>query len=200
MKLNTPEDRSQWWNNLSEPWKLAIEQSYLKPEISGKSPDDNWLSDFLTTPVIRIVGSSAPYPTTDQLLDDLKPLSVFGQLEHLFVTHVGLKSLDGIGALKTLKSLFVHNNDLTHINDISHLTNLEELYIQHNQIKSLMPVQKLIKLHTLYCVRNAFDNLEGITPQHESHLKRFICLPNEGISFREINRVQADYGIECKKG
>lgn len=198
--LNNPASRRQWWLSLENQWQMAFNQTVLNKGEILDLPTDEELIRILTTPVLRVAGKTAPYPNISFEVTNLSGVKELVHLEHLFVLFNQVESIDGnLEKTSKLQSLFLNNNRLQSLDGIEQLKALTQLYVNVNQIQSIEPVKKLKNLKTFYCNYNQLESLEGIGKKHRATLREFFCLPNDGISLKEIKRVEK-LGIRCSKG
>ena len=201
MNLDTLHKRRNWWNTLELQWQIAFNEAVLnKPGIPQSIPTDEELLFILQSKVLRLAGPRASFPNLSIELTNCSGIEALKNLEILVLTFHQIKELKGIEALKQLKSLFVNNNQIESLVGLEQLKKLEELYFNVNQVKSLKALKGLTKLKTVYCNYNQLNSLEGIQPKHSSKMRNFFCLPNQGLSNKEIIRVEHKIGIRCQQG
>lgn len=119
-----------------------LEQLFL-----GRNKIANILpTSFENLPKLRILSLQSNRLTT---IENIEPLA--SSLEELYLSHNGLKSINGVGSLKQLKILDASNNFLESIDaaEILQLENLEELWLNDNNIQSMDWLYKLKPLKTL---------------------------------------------------
>ena len=192
----------KWWNSLEDQWKMAFCEAFLNKgsKSSGYSPTDEELELITTAKVLRFAGPRASFPNLSFELTNLSGLSDLINLEILVVIFHKIENLSEIKGLINLKCLFLSHNLLTTLKGIEKLENVEEFYFNVNKIATLSPLKKLTGLKTIYCNYNNLEDLSGITAAHEKNLIKFYCLPNDGVSNKEILRVQQECGIICQHG
>ncbi len=189
-----------WWQQLNEQWQMAFNQAVLNRPANTEMPPDDGLELIRNAPALRFAGPTAPYPNMQFELTELSGLKDLDKLEILVVTYHQISNLDEILHLKQLKSLFINNNQISYLDGVDRLKNLEELYIQDNRIRSLAPLANLTGCHTIYCTRNLITSLDGIGEQHNTTLKKFHYLPNDGLSDALVIRFENSVGVRCLKG
>ena len=195
--LKLPEARRNWWKTLPDHWRQVFLQAFFQ-RMQDDIVSDSDLENLCSTPVLRIVGPEGMHSNYSGTLTDLSGLSQLTTVQYLFVIHCDLESLDGIERMTEMRSLYLHNNKLQDIHQIGKMASLQEIFVADNEIKSISPVKNCRMLHTLSCERNRLQNLDGIKPFHEKHLRTLKCRPNEFLPQREILRVQNEIGIICQ--
>ncbi len=196
---NAIDTMRQWWNTLPPYWKTAFNEAVLGKNATYE-PTEADLQKIHSTPALRFAGPRAPYPNMKVELSNLAGLEALKNVEILVVTHHQIGDLRGLEQLTRIKSLFLFNNRITHLNGVDKMTRLEELYFQNNQVASLEPLRGLTNLKKVYCSNNKLSSFEGITAAHSKSLTDFSCLPNDGLSPKEIIRLENRLGIRCVKG
>jgi hypothetical protein len=196
--FDTIEKRAEWWNGLEEQWQKAFRQAVLQKS-QYHEPNDEDYQFILDSEILRLVGPRGMHPSIDFELTNLSGLKHLTKLTILVASQNTLTNLEGIEHLENLESLFVNSNKLTSIKEVHYLPQLKKLYCNANQITEIQPIQKLLVLDTLYCCYNQLVNFEGITATHAEKLKDFVCLPNDKITPKEIQKIE-NIGIFCKKG
>ena len=188
-----------WWNNLSNEWKMAYNEVYAKESSTEILPNDI-LHNLWHSHVVRFAGPTAMHRNMSFELTDLSGILDLKLLKIVVIIHQKITSLSGIEKLENIESLFVFDNQITDISNLSTLKNLRELYFQNNLVESLIPLEKLHELKTIYCTNNRISSLEGITQEHSDKLLNFHCIPNELLRDKEIIAFEANVGVRCKKG
>jgi Leucine-rich repeat (LRR) protein len=186
-------DLNHWWHTLESQWKKAFNEAVLNKGNSLTAPTTTELETLWYSPALRFAGPTAPFPN---MSFELTNLSGVQRLKHAFilvVIHHQLKHIDEVAKLTQLRSLFVYDNQIQNIKGIQNLHQLEEFYFHENEVSSITPLQNLTRLKTLYCHSNHIKSLEGITRE------QFYCLPNKGISSREVIKTEQDLYIRCLK-
>lgn len=188
-----------WWAGLSESWKKAYNE-VMSRQSSTDMPSAEVLHQIWTSPALRFAGPTAPYPNMSFELEDLDGVLGLKNLEIFVFTFQKIDSIKAIAQLPQLKSLFVFNNQLKSIDGVEALANLQEFYFQVNEVDSLGPLKHLTQLHTIYCSDNHLSSLYGIGKQHAGTLKKFHCLPNDGLTDETVMRFEQENFIRCLKG
>lgn len=187
-----------WWDALEEQWKRAYNEVFFKKEAIYQ-PSEEELKRLKAIPVLRLAGPRASYPSISFELTNLSGVVGLKNLVLLVAINHQLKHVDEVASLTNLKSLFVHDNQIEQIRGVKDLVNLEECYCQKNNIVSLEPLEKLTKLKTVYCYHNQLSTLKGLTEEHADELGQFFCLPNSGLSNKEVVKTERDLYIKCRK-
>lgn len=159
------------------------------------APDE--LESLWQAPALRFAGPQAPHPNMNFELTTCSGLAGMSNLEILVLTNHQLERLDEMASLPQLKGLFVNNNGLRSLHGIETLTQLEQLYAQLNRLESIEPIRNLAKLREVYVSLNALTTLDGLTRQHTA-VKKFFCLPNDGLTDRIIMQTERRLGIRCR--
>lgn len=196
--FDTAEKRTAWWNDLEAQWQKAFNQAVLRKE-NEYQPTDEDIKYVLESPTLRLVGARGMHPSIDFELTNLSGVRHLTDLTFLVASHNALIDLKGIEHLEKLETLFVNANKLTSFKEVHYLPQLKKLYVNVNQLRDLHPIESLVNLEMLYCSYNRLTSLEGITTQHAQKLKEFTCLPNDGVTQKEVERIEA-MSINCKKG
>ena len=189
---------TNWWNNLSDPWKKAFNEVALRRS-STEALGDEMLLMVFNSPNHRFAGPKAPYPNMTFELEDLSGIVGLPNAELVVVVFHQLTHIREVSSLHNLRSLFVYNNQITSLEGIEALTELRELYCNVNQITTLKPLEGLTNLKTLYCNYNLLSNLDGIGEQHADTMEEFYCLPNPNLKDSVAMRFEREVGIRCKK-
>lgn len=190
-----------WWQQLEVQWKLAYNEAVFGQGPTLEPPQNDALMMLLIrADTLRFAGPLAMNPNVSMPLTNLSGLVPLYHLRYLSITHMHLTQLRELARFTELRHLFVYDNRITSLEGIEHLTELEELYFQNNAVTDLSPIRGLTKLATLYASNNRLTRLEGLTPQHEKHLKRCYVLPNDGLPDRAILQAQQELGIICRNG
>lgn len=190
-----------WWQQLELQWKLAYNEA-----VFGKGPtleppqNDALMMLLIRADTLRFAGPLAVNPNVSTPLTNLSGLVPLYHLRYLSITNMHLTQLRELARFTELRHLFVYDNRITSLEGVEHLTQLEELYFQNNAVTDLRPIRGLTKLATLYASNNRLTSLEGLTPQHEKHMKRCHVLPNAGLTDRAILQAQQKLGIICRNG
>ena len=187
-----------WWNQLSETWKQAFNETLFQKK-TVEIPTDEQLEMLWNLTVLRMAGPGAMFPNMSISLEDLSGVSDLVNLEILVVVNHKIPSLQGLSKLNRLHSLFVFSNEIVSLEGIEELPGLKQLFINDNHIDSLLPLSGLVQLEAIHCAHNKLVSLEGIGRQHTA-LKDFFCLPNDGIWNSEVMRFETEYRIRCQKG
>lgn len=188
----------EWWNALEEQWKRAYHEVVFKTDASSQPSMDD-LKKLKAISVLRFAGPQAPFPNISFELSNLSGILDLTNLTLLIVINHQLKHIDEVASLVNLKSLFVNENQIEQIDGVRDLENMEECYFQKNNIVSLKPLKKLTKLKTVYCHHNKLTSLEGLTEEHADELGQFFCLPNSGLSNKQVMKTERDLYIRCQK-
>jgi Leucine-rich repeat (LRR) protein len=189
---------TNWWNNLSDPWKKAFNEVALRRS-STEALGDEMLVTVFNSPNHRFAGPNAPYPNMTFELEDLSGIVGLPNAELVVVVFHQLTHIREAAQFGNLRSLFVYNNQISSLEGIEGLTSLRELYCNVNQITSLKPLEGLTNLKTLYCNYNLLSNLDGIGEQHADTMEEFYCLPNPNLKDSVAMRFEREMGIRCKK-
>lgn len=183
-----------WWWQLSQPWKNAFAEVFFK---HTNEPTSEELARLYASPTLRLAGPDAPHANMSFTLTDLSGIKNLVNLQVLVVIYHELESVVELAPLVNLKALFLHNNRIRSLKGIESHTQLEQLYVQYNAIDSIQEVEKLTNLRELYIHDNPLTSLDGLTEAHSDHLRRLVCLPNEGLKQKEIIRVERELFIRC---
>jgi hypothetical protein len=190
-----------WWNDLSDNWKKAINQAaFQKGEIIDDLSFEEMHSLFKESIALRFAGPTAAYPNLTFEIGDLKGLKEITCLKTLVVINSNITSLKPIADLVNLESLYVLDNNLKTLTGIEKLINLKELNFQNNKIISLEPLKKLTNLEAVFAFDNELKDLKGITEKHSDKLLNFRVLPNKNLHQREIIKMENRNGIRCLRG
>ena len=183
-----------WWRQLSQPWKNAFAEVFFN---HSNEPTSEELAHLFTSPALRFAGPEAPHANMSFTLVDLSGIKDLVNLQVLVVIYHELETIDALAPLKNLKAVFLHNNRIKSLRGIESHFGLEQLYLQFNEIESIREVEKLTSLRELYIHDNRVSLLDGLSEVHSDHLKRLVCLPNEGLKQKEIIRVERELFIRC---
>lgn len=183
-----------WWRQLSQPWKNAFAEVFFT---HSNEPTSEELAHLFASPALRFAGPEAPHANMSFTLVDLSGIKDLVNLQVLVVIYHELESIDALAPLKNLKAVFLHNNRIKSLRGIESHFGLEQLYLQFNEIESIREVEKLTSLRELYIHDNRVSSLDGLSDVHSDHLKRLVCLPNEGLKQKEIIRVERELFIRC---
>lgn len=195
----TGQDLRAWWNQLSSDWRNVFCDTVFNKDHSY-IPLDSDLYDIAKLEVLRIAGPSAMNANTSITLNDLSGIRELKKLTILIVTHHNIKDLEEISEIRGIKTLIMNDNSIENIEGIGKLVLLEECYLQNNKIQSIKSIEKLNNLKTLYCNNNEVTSLDGINKGHSDSLINFYCLPNPGLSNKEVMICERDLYIKCRKG
>ncbi|TNE67506.1 MAG: leucine-rich repeat domain-containing protein [Bacteroidetes bacterium] len=189
----------QWWNTLSDPWKQAFNEAFLR-QSDTRFPPDETLHLIWNTGPLRFAGPTAMFPNMTIELDDLSGVVDLPNVEILVVVNHNIRSLQEIAHMTFLKSLFVFSNKLKSIEGVENLKNLKNLYFNDNMVNSLLPLAKLTQLENIHCAHNKLQSFEGVGLQHKAALENFYCLPNDNMLSVDIADFERQTRIACKKG
>ncbi len=188
----------EWWNQLSELWKMAFNETLFKNKTID-TPTTAQLQSIWDLTVLRMAGPTAVFPNMSFELDDLSGLRDLVNLEILVVVNQNFESFEEIAGLTSLHSLFLFSNRIKVLKGVEKMHGLKKLYINDNLVSTLQALSNLTALESLHCANNKITSLKGIGKQHKE-LKEFFCLPNEGIWQSEIIRFETETHIRCLKG
>ncbi len=190
----------RWWLELEDQWKKAFNEVVLNKGAVSSTPTSEELEVIVTSPVLRFAGPRADFPNMSFELTNLSGIKGLPNLEILVAIFHQIKSIRELASLPKLKSLFLNNNLIESLKGIEELDKMEMLYVNVNQIESIEEVKQLTNLKEFYCNYNRLSSLKGINLKHEGTLKKFFPLPNDDLSFREVQRVEQKIGIKCREG
>ncbi|HUC79989.1 MAG TPA: leucine-rich repeat domain-containing protein [Flavisolibacter sp.] len=184
-----------WWRQLSQQWKNTFAETCFG---HTNEPTPTELAQLFAAPALRFAGPRAPFPNMSFALTDLSGISHLTNLEVLVVIHHELEAIEEVKNLAKLKALFLLDNKISSLQGIENLKGLEQLYVQINRIESLQPVEGLTNLKDLFVQNNKLTSLQGLTEQHADKLHMFVCKPNDGLSPKELMRVERELYIRCR--
>ena len=184
-----------WWESLSPQWQQAFTFSVLQ---KTGAPSDEEIASLLNLQVLRIAGPTAPHSNCPIELTDISGITALKNLQILILSHHAITGIKEVTELPQLKSLFVFNNKIESLRGVEALQQLEQLYVNSNELSSIKELEHLPQLTELFINDNRLTSFEGLTEQHADNLKRFVCLPNDGVKQKEILRVERDIGLRCR--
>lgn len=191
----------QWWVELEDQWKQAMNEATLGRGAMLEDPsDEDLLLLRYQLDHLRFAGPDAQSPNLSIRLTNLSGLIDLDHISFLSVTNCAIEGVEELAGHMALKHLYLYENAITSLKGIEELTEIEELYVQQNKLTDLKPLRKLTKLKALCASRNELTSLEGLHEGHSDHLKRCYLLPNEKLSQREIIRLQNEAFILAKTG
>jgi hypothetical protein len=197
-KKDSATQQLEWWNNLTDAWKMAFNETLFKNKTTD-TPTTEQLQSIWDLTILRMAGPTAVFPNMSFELDDLSGLRELANLEILVVVNQNLESFEEIAGLTSLNSLFLFSNRIKVLRGVEKLHGLKKLYINDNFVTTLQALSNLTNLESLHCANNKITSLKGIGKQHKE-LKEFFCIPNEGIWQSEIIRFETETHIRCLKG
>jgi hypothetical protein len=157
-----------WWN-LSDEWKKALQHAFLRNGETVFLPAEKDLRALFSAEKLEIVGNGILLFGLEQLsfkLMDLSGLEHFIHLKELNLAGNNLKNLNGISHLKKLELLNLTANKITTLRGIRHLKNLKYLFLRDNHLKNLSEIQHLKQLEIFDCMNN--NRLDSIGKLAES--------------------------------
>jgi Leucine-rich repeat (LRR) protein len=199
MTESNKKELNDWWDLLEDQWKRAFNICYNNNGDTVENPGIKKIDQIRTLPVIRMVGPSGPNANLPFELTNVSGVAGMTDLEHVFLPHHTIKSLEEIKNCSKLISLFLNNNQIESLEPIKDLSALEQLYVQNNTIPSLKPLEKLTRLNSINASNNKINSLKGIHKGHLPTLLNFFILPNP-IPLIEIRDFEAELNVECRKG
>lgn len=160
--LSKQDLENRWWA-LSDDWKKAFQQAFLRNGEHVFLPSEKDLRALFSTQKIEIIGKNILLYGLEQLsfgLSDLSGLEHLTALKELNIAGNQLQNLQGIEHLKNLELLNLTANRLTTLRGIRHLKKLKYLFVRDNRLKNLSEIQHLKQLEGLDCIHN--NNLRSI--------------------------------------
>lgn len=121
LSLQTPKERQEWWNSLSEDFKTKLNFSYIQKRGSTESPDDAGIQNLLVLNHLDLRFAKR--------LQSLKGIEYFTNVTSLNVREACIDSLEYIRKMKKLESLICYNNLLSSLDGIQDLPNLKYIEI-----------------------------------------------------------------------
>eukprot|EP00761_Pharyngomonas_kirbyi_P010148 gb/GECH01010166.1/.p1 GENE.gb/GECH01010166.1/~~gb/GECH01010166.1/.p1 ORF type:complete len:153 (+),score=29.36 gb/GECH01010166.1/:1-459(+) len=109
-------------------------------------------------------------------------------LQVLWMSHVGIKELDGIGTLENVKELYLAFNNIQELSPLMSLEHLQVLDLEENRVDSLDEVQFLqgcSELHSLNLQGNPLESDESYRVKIAAVLPGLKYLDDVRISRRE---------------
>ncbi|MEO1263196.1 MAG: hypothetical protein AAFZ15_30580 [Bacteroidota bacterium] len=191
-------ERQEWWNQLTDLWKKAFNETMLNKGPVTDMPDEEGFTWILEAPNLRFAGPNAFYPNMTFELTDLTGLSVFHLTTLISVTNHQITDLEPIAHLTGLTSLFVNGNAIENLDPIKDLVEIKTLFLTDNKITSLKALEKMTKLFNVQCAHNKLESFEGIHAGNTKDLENFVGLPNR-VTQIEIDRLQNDLRVRVIK-
>jgi uncharacterized protein YjbI with pentapeptide repeats len=133
-----------WWENLSEEWKEALNQSINDSYHLHKLIEQRELS------------------ISNQSISSLEPLSAFVNLETVNLDRLRVTHLNELYRHTNLRQLSCTNGPLQSLDGIKKLRQLETLDISNTAIEDLKDLYGVTSLRQLNCSGTGIKNLRGI--------------------------------------
>ncbi len=191
--LSKEELENRWWA-LSDAWKKAFQQAFLRNGENVFLPSEKDLRALFSTQKIEIVGKNILLYGLEQLSFGLKDLSGLEYLTHLKELNIAgnqLQNLQGIEHLKNLELLNLTANQLTTLRGIRHLKKLKYLFVRDNRLKNLSEIQHLKKLEILDCINN--NSLKSIGKLSQNRTLRELYIYDfKSIIKSEVEQLQQE--------
>lgn len=144
--ITNSQETMNWWNNLSENWKLA-----LLPVLKNPSPYEEDIIKLLNIDSLSL---------DDKYLNNGTPLKKFKSLKYLDVSKNLLTNTEFVESMKELEYLNIADSPIKSITGLENNLQLQSLILNNTNIEDLTPIRGLSKLQLLEVEQTLITDLE----------------------------------------
>jgi|GEM_PF-4819076 len=171
--LESDDNDTDWWINLSHDWKVIVVYNHHREySRSGVSKIDDFdsiintineydkvqLGNFLVECKLLTSFHCSCYNT--YYIKDLSPVYFLENLERLYCHDLQINNAQSISSLKKLKFIDFRRSNLNSLEMLADLQGLEDLYVEQTEIKSLKGIENLTNLKKINFSITSVNSLE----------------------------------------
>ena len=172
-----------WWKNLTKDW-----QDIFRSQIEiDKIPTKEQLQQLAGLRKLNI--------RNDLKINSLESLSVFENLQELYIDNTAIQDISPLFGLKKLETLAVRNSPLTEIDGIDELQRLKKLDFSNTSIENLEAIQNLSHLQSLNISGTRVKSLKPL--QHLTQLKELFINNTRIGTLKHINQLTQLKLLRC---